>query len=146
MVGVSTALAPTARRPLRRRLAPRIATALIAITGLTLLAAPAAHAAASYCSPSGDFCTSARKAKGVRTLWIGTFAHRGKVRICVAARDGEPVCRTRTLRRTSGGVYEAQIKWSSNYPRRPKGKRTVTFRLAGGSGHDLGPALTFTAR
>lgn len=100
-----------------------------------------ALAAEQWCGPSGDTCTSVRKFKGVRTLSFATFALRGSVAICVTAAEGEAVCKTRKLRRGKFDLYKASLKWSSNYPRDPAGKRSVTFEIDGAK---VGPALTFT--
>lgn len=125
-----------------RRRGRKTVAALTLATALTLGSASTVDAASGFCSETGDFCTSATKTKGVRQLWIGTFAHRGSVDICVkAAGDGEAVCKSRKLREKKS-LYSASVKWSTNYPREPKGKRTVTFSI---DGSQIGPALTFNA-
>lgn len=130
-----------ASRKLRSRRVLTAFTVAVATAG-SLATAPAAEAASSFCSETGDFCTSAAKKNGTRTLAISTFAHRGKVAICVQAGSAEPVCKSRALKGKKG-LYSASIKWSANYPRTPKGQRKVTFTIDGSM---IGPALTFDAR
>jgi hypothetical protein len=50
---------------------------LLLVAALGALAFVASSAAAtSYCSPTGDYCTSAARAHGLRYLQISTFSFR----------------------------------------------------------------------
>jgi hypothetical protein len=55
--------------------------ALAASGALALVAS--ANAGTSYCSPTGDYCTSVARLQGLRYLRLSTFSFRGLVRICV---------------------------------------------------------------
>lgn len=121
----------------------RSVLALTLTLGLSAAATPAAQAAESYCTPSGDYCTSAAKTNGVRTLRLSTFSFRGKVDICVKATGATRVCKTRTLH-GHNGLWSVSIRWSTNYPRQPKGTRRVSF-ISHEAGK-IGPTLTFQAR
>ena len=93
----------------------------------------------SYCSPTGDYCTSAAKLKGVRYLRISTFSFTGPVKICV--RDPTParLCRAFRLRK-AGPLYQVKLIWKRHYPNRGAGRYYVSFFL--GSTR-LGPVLSF---
>jgi len=102
--------------------------------------APAAAAKVTYCSPTGDYCTSAAKVKGVRYLRITSFAFTGRVRICVRARKGGPVCHSFRLTKSGSGTYAIAIRWRRHYPDRGPGTYRVTFFLGA---QQLGPVLSF---
>ena len=112
---------------------------LAAVVGALVLAAPAA-AKESYCSSTGDYCTSAGKLKGVRYLRIGTFSFTGRVKICVKDPTAARVCHSFRLTR-SGPMWEVKLIWKRHYPDRGAGAYRVTFSW---NGTQLGPALTFT--
>jgi hypothetical protein len=105
-------------------------------------AAVAAQAATSYCSPqTGDFCIGAAKRGGVRYISMTSFAHRGRVRVCInkgTRRD----CRRFALRRLrdASGLYEFKVRWSRHFPNRGPGRYRVRFSQAG---DQIGPALSF---
>jgi hypothetical protein len=114
---------------------------LSAIVGALVAAAPAA-ARTSYCSPTGDYCTSVARLKGIRYLRLGTFSFRGLVRICVRDPTTARVCHSFRLRK-SGSVYRVKVLWKRRYPNRGTGTYLVTFFF----GHTrLGPVLSFTQR
>jgi hypothetical protein len=112
--------------------------AAVALSAL-VLAAPAV-AKETYCSPSGDFCTSVAKLKGVRYLRLSTFSFAGRVQICVKAPVGTAVCHRFRLTR-SGSLYRVKLIWKRHYPNRGPGTYRVTFMWMKTL---LGPPLTFT--
>jgi hypothetical protein len=99
------------------------------------LAAPVA-ARNSYCSPTGDYCTSAARRNGAVYLRLGTFSFRGRVRICV--RHQTRVCHSYPLRPSAAGLYEVRIRWYGHYPNEGAGTYRVTFFLGATR---LGPVL-----
>jgi cbb3-type cytochrome oxidase cytochrome c subunit len=110
------------------------------LLGLVVAAAalvPAAAAKVSYCAPTGDYCTSVKKVKGVRMLNITSFAFNGRVKICVA--KGGRVCHSFRLTKT-GPAYGLNIRWARHYPNRGAGTYRVSFFLGTTR---LGPVLTF---
>lgn len=110
-----------------------------AVMGLLVWVAPAA-ARTTYCSPSGDFCTSVARLHGIRYLRISTFSFRGRVRICVKDPTAARVCHSFRLRK-AGQLYQVKLIWKRHYPNRGAGAYRVTFFL--GSAR-LGPVLAFT--
>ena len=110
---------------------------LVATLGALVLTASAA-AKESYCSPTGDYCTSVAKLKGVRYLRIGTFSFTGRVKICVKDPTAARVCRSFRLT-GSGGMWEVKLIWKRHYPNRGPG----TYRVIFFYGTRLGPALDF---
>jgi hypothetical protein len=114
---------------------------LLGAAFLCALALPASAAAkTTYCSPTGDFCTSAGKLKGVRYLRITTFAFTGSVKICVKAPStAAPVCHRFRLAKM-GPAYGLSLIWKRHYPNRGAGVYRVSFFL--GSAR-LGPVLSF---
>jgi hypothetical protein len=111
---------------------------LAALLGALVLAAPAA-ARTTYCSPSGDFCTSVARLKGIRYLRISTFSFTGRVKICVRDPTAARVCHSFRLRR-AGPLYQVKLIWKRHYPNRGAGVYRATFFL--GSTR-LGPVLAF---
>jgi hypothetical protein len=103
-----------------------------------VLVAPAA-AKETYCSPSGDYCTSVTKLKGVRYLRLGTFSFTGRVKICVRDPTAARACHAFRLR-GSKGIYQVKLIWKRHYPNRGAGTYRVTFFYGATR---LGPALTF---
>jgi hypothetical protein len=100
--------------------------------------APAA-AKNAYCSPTGDYCTSVTKLKGVRYLQVGTYSFRGRVKICVKDPTAARICHSFRLTR-SGPVYAVKVLWKRHYPNRGAGIYRATFFYGTTR---LGPALTF---
>lgn len=127
----------TAIRRARRR---RGALALPVVLLVDVLAPEGARAAASYCSPSGDVCTSALKQDGVRYLELRTFSFRGEVKICATAPGRTERCVTKTLRTRTKGLYAVRTRWSRSFDRRPSGLHRVRFVVGG---ETLGPRLSF---
>ena len=112
---------------------------VVAAVAALALAAPTA-AKEAYCSPSGDYCTSVAKLKGVRYLRLGTFAFSGRVKICVKDPTAARVCHGFRLTR-SGGMWVVKLIWKRHYPNRGAGTYRATFFYGTTR---LGPALTFT--
>lgn len=106
------------------------------------LVAPGAGAVSSYCGESGDVCTSVPKRKGVQRLVLGTFSFQGKVKICVTPPKGSRTCKSFTLRTTTAGIYEVDVRWSQYFPNRGSGTYRTTFTPSV-TGTRYGPALTF---
>jgi hypothetical protein len=109
-----------------------------ALAGALALAAPA-EARTTYCSPSGDFCTSVARLHGIRYLRISTFSFTGRVKICVRDPTAARICHSFRLRR-AGSLYQVRLVWKRHYPNRGAGVYRVTFFL--GSAR-LGPVLAF---
>lgn len=120
--------------PVRRALP----TAALAIA-LLASAAPA-QAATSYCSPTGDYCTTVAKAKRAPVLRLVTFSYRGKVRVCVKPPRGRGTCKRFPLRKRENGIYVSSVRWGKQYPRRGRGLYRVRWQK---NGNQLGRPLTF---
>jgi hypothetical protein len=116
----------------------RIAIAVSALLSALAIVAPAAGQD-SYCSRSGDYCTSAQRRSGAFYLRLGTFSFRGRVRICV--RHQTRVCHSFRLRLRTHGLHEAKVRWFGNYPNQGPGTYRVGFFLGATR---LGPVLSFT--
>ena len=110
-----------------------------ALSGALVLAAPAG-ARTTYCSPSGDFCTSVGRLKGIRYLRISTFSFTGGVKICVRDPTAARVCHSFRLRK-AGQLYQVKLIWKRHYPNRGAGVYRVGFYLGQTR---LGPVLGFT--
>jgi hypothetical protein len=132
--------------PLRRAACAGLAGAAVLIASGGAAAAPAATAS-GYCSPTGDYCYSARVRNGAVRLVLGTFSFRGRVRVCVTPPGGgTPDCKAFRLGGTGNGIYEVDVKWSAHFPRRGPGTYRVTFAPAATGGAKLGPGATFRRR
>ena len=106
---------------------------------MAVLALPvAADARTGYCSPTGDYCTSVRDARGGPLLRLGSFAFSGRYRICVTPPRGSRTCRSFRLRR--GRLFESTVRWSRHFPDRGKGVYRVRWLLGSTK---LGPRLGF---
>jgi hypothetical protein len=119
------------------------AVVAVAVTALALASAASAVTGDSYCSPSGDYCTSAARIKGAVVLQVRTFSFRGRVRICVTNPRRSRTCRLVLLRRQRAGIYQVKVLWHRNFPRSGPGVYRVRF-FKGTT--RLGPALTFRLR
>jgi hypothetical protein len=113
---------------------------LVAVVLGAAALAPAAAAKTTYCSPTGDYCTSAAKVTGVRYLRVTSFAFTGRVKICVRPRKGPPACHSFRLTKSGAGTYAISIRWRRHYPDRGPGTYRVSFFLGT---QQLGPVLTF---
>ena len=119
-----------------------IRVATLALLAVALLPA-AAEARSTYCSPTGDYCTSAKRKGGDVLLRIGTFSFRGTYRLCVRAPDGSATCKRFRLRRDRAGVYSSAKGWSRHFPNKGGGVYRVRWQKFGGN---LGPRLSFRRR
>jgi hypothetical protein len=116
--------------------------ALVVAATVALASASAAGAASSYCSPSGDYCTSTTRVSGAVMLRLSTFSFTGSIRICVTDPKAKRVCRTWALRKR-GTMYQVAVRWHRNYPRGGPGRYRVGFFLGRTR---LGPVLDFRVR
>jgi hypothetical protein len=94
--------------------------------------APAAHAARvldSYCSPSGDYCTSVTVNGGRVKLNIATFSFTGRYRICVRGPRNKR-CHRFHLRR-NGELYVDRVDWANNFPSAALGTYHVSWHKFG---------------
>jgi hypothetical protein len=111
---------------------------IVVLAALSLVAlvplAPSASAATvldTYCSPSGDYCTSiVKKDNGVISFRITAFANYfGEATACV--RKETRVCNTTRPHRVEHGLFEWRIRWQGNYPNQGPGEYTVAWRDGG---------------
>ena len=119
-----------------------IAGALLVSLAVTVPAASAGEAAPrdSYCSPTGDYCTSVKKQGGERFLRIGTFSFTGRYRLCVTPPEGGRTCRGFTLKAEEAGIYGSRVRWGAHFPDGGPGLYRVAWRKFG---NRLGPRLGF---
>ena len=115
---------------------------LVPLVPLALAAAvpPAAEAASSYCSPTGDYCHSATERDGAVRLAFTTFSFRGRLRVCVTGPAGEKSCKRFRLRERASGTFSFSVRWSRHFPDQGAGTYRVAFRRGGTR---LGPRDTF---
>ena len=116
--------------------------ALGAAVFATLATAAPAAANTTYCSPTGDFCTSAARLKHVRYLRLSTFSLRGRVNICVRDPRNLRTCHSYPLRK-DGPLYTAAVRWKGHYPNPGPGTYRVSFVWGTTT---IGPVLSFTLR
>ncbi len=116
---------------------------VIFLVGLAVLALVAsANAASSYCSPTGDYCTSAQRQSGAVYLRLSAFSNIGAIRICVTDPKRKRVCRTFALTKR-GTMWQVNVRWRSRYPSAGPGRYRVGFFLGRTR---LGPVLDFRIR
>ena len=113
---------------------------MLAVIVGAFLAPASAQAGTTFCSPTGDFCTSVARLKGLRYLRISTFSFRGLVKICVRDPSAAPTCHSFRLRK-AGPLYQVKVLWKRHYPNRGAGVYRVGFYLGQTR---LGPVLGFT--
>jgi hypothetical protein len=92
-----------------------------------------------YCSPTGDYCTSAERAAGAVKLRLATFSFSGRYRLCVKPTRRVATCKSFPLRRR-GSQWVSEVRWYKNFPNHGTGLYTVTWSYGGVR---LGPPLTF---
>jgi hypothetical protein len=98
----------------------------------------------SYCSPTGDYCTSiSRTAKGEIVFSLRTFSFTDKYKLCVEAPiEKEPrECGYWSLRDRGNGVYAGHVGLKQSFFYKGPGTYRVTWWY--GDGNRLGKALTF---
>jgi len=122
-------------------------SALVLVCSLALFAgltptAVASHRPNSFCSESGDFCQFATKnRKRIRYIEFRSFAHRGKVSVCVSAPDETRSCvKDRFRDGNDDGVFVSRLRWSTNFPNKGPGSYTVRWRQ---NGERIGTILGF---
>jgi hypothetical protein len=104
------------------------------------LAAPASGVMRDkYCSPTGDYCTSAVRSAGAVKLRLSTFSFSGRYRLCVTPTRRAATCKSFPLRR-SGDQWVSAVTWYKNFPTHGTGFYRVTWHYGGVR---LGPPLTF---
>lgn len=115
--------------------------AVCVVAGLSLVLAAAASGALRdrYCSPTGDYCTSAERSAGAVKLRLATFSFSGRYRLCVKPTSRARTCKTFPLRRRSG-QWVSEVRWYTNFPNHGTGLYAVTWHYGGVR---LGPPLTF---
>jgi hypothetical protein len=115
--------------------------ALAAAVAAALVLAVAASGALRdrYCSPTGDYCTSAERAGGAVKLRLSTFSFSGRYRLCVKPTRRAATCKRFPLRRR-GDQWMSAVNWYRNFPSHGPGRYTVTWHYGGVR---LGPPLTF---
>ena len=121
----------------------------IRATALAAAAAVAAALAASpgeakqidgYCSPTGDYCTSAVDRSGKTFLGITTFSFTGKYRLCTRLEDGgDPKCKRFRLKK-SGDTFRSFVKFSNHFPSHGSDRYCASWHKFGAR---LGPELCF---
>lgn len=121
----------------------RILRRALGLAAVVLLMPAVADARSGYCSPTGDYCLSAKTVKGQVRLQLGTASFRGKVDVCVTAPDASRTCKPFTLRRTPQDIYEIDARWSAHFPRKGAGTYAVTFTP---QGNPALPGVTFFRR
>jgi hypothetical protein len=107
-------------------------------------AGAAGHVLDSYCSPSGDYCTSiSRSAKGELVFSLRTFAFTDKYKLCVEAPvKKEPrECGYWFPRDRGNGVYGSNVGFKQSFFYKGPGTYRVSWWF--GDGNRLGKALTF---
>ena len=116
---------------------------IVLATGLAALAvAGSAGAASSYCSPTGDYCTSTQRQSGAVYLRLSAFSNIGTIRICVTDPKSKRVCRSFPLLKR-GTMWQVSVRWRSRYPSAGAGRYRVGFFLGRTR---LGPLLDFRVR
>ena len=95
----------------------------------------------TYCSVTGDFCTSVQSRGGDHVMRIGGFPFRGSYRLCVTGPDAGSDCHTFSFRRGRFDIYSSDVSWRSNFPFRGSGDYTVHWELDPQT--PLGPDLFF---
>jgi hypothetical protein len=115
----------------------------VLVAGLAALAfAASAGAASSYCSPTGDYCTSAQRQSGAVYLRLSAFSNIGTIRICVTDPKAKRTCRSFALVKR-GTMWQVSVPWRSRYPSAGRGRYRVGFFLGRTR---LGPLLDFRIR
>jgi hypothetical protein len=116
----------------------RLVLAAAAAMGALAFAGSAA-AGTSYCSPTGDYCTSVARVHGIRYLRMSTFSFSGRVKICLRAPAAGRTCNTFPLRKI-GPLWQVKVLWKRRYPNRGAGLYRVSFFFGATR---LGPVLRF---
>jgi hypothetical protein len=118
----------------------RVALAAVVLVALVLTAAASGRVRDKYCSPTGDYCTSAQPKAGAVRLTLSTFSFSGRYRLCVKPTVGARTCKAFPLLRRRPGLWRSDVLWYRNFPNRGTGFYRVTWFYRGAR---LGPPLTF---
>ncbi len=94
----------------------------------------------SYCHPTGDYCTSVEKKRGVIKLRFATFSFTGKIEICSGPVGGNRECRKFRLRE-KGDLYARSVNWERHFGGGAGLYKAIWYF----EGNQLGPALSFLA-
>ncbi|HZK50342.1 MAG TPA: hypothetical protein VFD47_02120 [Actinomycetota bacterium] len=124
-----------------KRVALVVSCCAALILGLLPGAALANHRPNSFCSQTGDFCQSTTKNRNKpRVLQFRSFAHRGRVNVCVKPPTGGGICvRDRFRDGNDDGVFVTRMKWFKEFPNEGPGAYTVVWRQDGSrTGKKLG--------
>ncbi len=92
----------------------------------------------SYCSPSGDYCTSVTVNGGRVNLRIATFSFRGRYKLCVRG-PANKRCHNYGLH-SDGDLWVGKVDWAGNFPSGQHGVYHVTWHKFGSR---LGPTLSW---
>lgn len=95
---------------------PRLLLTLTATAGVLALSSAPAGAASGYCTPTGDYCYSAKRERGVVLLRFDTFSFGDPVRTCVRSPRGRRDCRTFELSQRNSGLMGFTRRWSAHFP------------------------------
>jgi hypothetical protein len=118
----------------------RAAVSLLFVLAVLVTAATAAGAYRDkYCSPTGDYCTSAVRSGGAVKLRLATFSFSGRYKLCVRRAGRARTCKTFPLLRRSG-LWVSEVRWYRNFPNQGTGLYTATWFYGGTR---LGPPLRF---
>jgi hypothetical protein len=117
----------------------RLGLAVALAVSLALAAGASGAFRDKYCSPTGDYCTSAERSGGAVKLRLATFSFSGRYRLCVKPTRRAVTCKTFPLRRRSG-QWVSSVTWYKSFPTHGTGLYTVTWHYGGVR---LGPPLTF---
>ena len=103
------------------------------VVGLFPGGALASHRPNNFCSQTGDFCQSTtRNRNRVRVLQFRSFAHRGKVNVCVKAPTTTRTCVMDLFRDgNDDSVFVTRLRWKSNFPNEGPGAYAVEWRQNG---------------
>jgi hypothetical protein len=118
----------------------RVLVLVAFIVAMTPVGAHANHKKNSWCSKSGDYCTSTQKVNDKRKLQLRSFVHTGKVKICVTDPNDSKVCKKAKLRKNDHDIYVGSKNWYEVFPDGGHGAYDVVFRWRGTK---LGPTLGF---
>lgn len=128
----------------RSLLALCVCLSAIAASPLAAQAGAPSRVIDSYCSPSGDYCTSiTRSAKGRIVLSLRTFAFTDKYKLCVEApvRQQARECGYWSPRDKGNGLYVSNVVMRDHFFFKGPGRYRVTWWY--GDGNRLGKPLSF---
>ena len=93
-----------------------------------------------YCSPTGDYCTSAVDRSGETFLGISTFSFAGRYRLCTRNEEGgDRQCKRFRLRKNDD-LYRSFVKFSRHFDPEGSGNYCASWHKFG---NRLGPSICF---